>query len=129
MNITEASTNRRTVRSFYDDTIAETVLREICEVSRLYASSANLQPIRFKIVNDKAICDAIFQYVHLAGYIPDYRVTSDEQPPAYILLLTKKNISENPQFDAGAAATNIMLLAKEHKMDTCCIDNFSKKRL
>ena len=129
MNIKDAIASRRTVRSFCDEPVDFEILKKICEDSRLYASSANLQPIRYKIVNDKPTADLIFQHIHLAGYIPNYEVEPQNQPPAYILLLTERKVDENPQFDVGAASTNIMLLAKEYGLDTCCIGNFSKKEI
>jgi len=129
MDIKDAILNRRTVRAFRPEHIATDVLIEICNSSRLYASSANLQPIRFKIINSKELCDAIFPNIKLAAYIQDYNVPENNQPPAYILLLTEKNISLNPQFDLGAVATNIMLLSKEYGLDTCCIGNFSKENI
>lgn len=126
MNVKEAVTTRRTVRSFCGDHISSEILKEICKTSRLYASAANLQPIRFSLINDKSICKEVFEHVRLAGYTPDYKVLPPNEPPAYILLLTDTRVNNNPQFDAGAAATNIMLLAKDYGMDTCCIGNFSR---
>ena len=129
MNVKEAIITRRTVRSFCNDHISSEILKEICETSRLYASAANLQPIRFCIINDSLVCKEVFRHVRLAGYIPGYEVLPQNEPPAYILLLTETQVSSNPQFDAGAAATNIMLLAKENGMDTCCIGNFSRDQI
>ena len=111
MNIKEAIVSRRTVRSFCDEHISTEILKEICDDARLYASGGNLQPIRFGIINDSGICKTIFEHVRLAAYTPDYKVLPQHQPPAYILLLTELCVHNNPQFDAGAAATNIMLLA------------------
>ena len=51
MDIKDAIINRRTVRAFCPEHIETDILIEICNSSRLYASSANLQPIRFKIIN------------------------------------------------------------------------------
>lgn len=129
MNIKEAIATRRTVRSFCDEQVSLDVLQEICEASRLYASAANLQPIRFRIMNDNVTCKEVFQHVRLAGYTPDYKVLPQNEPPAYILLSTELKVSQSPLFDAGAAATNIMLLAKSYGMDTCCIGNFSKEKV
>jgi len=129
MEVKEAIVNRRTVRSFCDEHISTEILKEICETARLYASAANLQPIRFSLINDKPICKEVFEHVRLAGYTPDYKVLPTNEPPAYILLLTDTQVNNNPQFDAGAAATNIMLLAKGKGLDTCCIGNFFKEHV
>lgn len=127
MNVRDAIINRRTVREFSSERIDTKILYDICELSRLYASSANLQPVRFKIINSEDKCEEIFSNIKLAAYIPNFSVSKEKQPNAYILLLTDKNICSNPQFDLGAAATNIMLLSKEYDLDTCCIGNFSKE--
>ena len=127
MNVTEAILSRRTVRSFLQEAIETETLTTICEISRLYASGANLQPIRIKIVNDKDLCEKIFPHTRWAGYTPDYEILPENRPTAYILLLADGGISRNPQFDAGAISTNIMLLAKEYGLDTCCIGSFDRK--
>jgi len=129
MNVKEAITTRRTVRSFRDEHISSEILKEICETSRLYASAANLQPVRFSIINDSSVCKEVFEHVRLAGYTPDYKVLPENEPPAYILLSSELQAGAHLLFDVGAAATNIMLLAKEYGMDTCCIGNFSKENI
>lgn len=129
MDIREAITARRTVRSFCPEHIDRATLEEICVISRLYASAANLQPVRYSIINEKMVCKEVFKHLRLAGYTPDYQVLPENEPPAYILLSTELKVSPNPQFDVGAAATNIMLLAQVHGLDTCCIGNFSKEKV
>lgn len=129
MNIKEAIETRRTVRSFRDEHVDSEILKEICETARLYASAANLQPVRFSIINDSSVCKEVFRHVRLAGYTPDYKVLPQNEPPAYILLSSDQQAGAHLLFDVGAAATNIMLLAKEYGMDTCCIGNFSKESI
>lgn len=129
MNVKEAIVSRRSVRSFCNEYISAEILKEICETSRLYASGANRQPIRFGILNDKVICEAVFEHVRWAAYTPEYEVLPNCQPPAYILLLADIAVNSNPQYDAGAASTNIMLLAKEKGLDTCCIGSFSREHI
>lgn len=127
MNVKEAIISRRTVRSFSQEAIETETLTAICETSRLYASGANLQPIRLKIVNNKELCAKIFPHTRWAGYTPDYEILPENQPAAYIMLLADREVSQNPQFDAGAISTNMMLLAKEYGLDTCCIGSFDRK--
>lgn len=129
MNVKDAILSRRTVRSFSQEAIETEMLTTICEISRLYASGANLQPIRLKIVNDKELCAKIFPHTRWAGYTPDYEMPPHNRPTAYILLLSDREINPNPQFDAGAISTNMMLLAKEYGLDTCCIGSFDRKEV
>lgn len=126
MTVSEAVRERRTVRAFQNTPVSREVLLEICEDARLYACSANLQPIRFKIVTEEA--DALYPLIRLAGYIPGYSLEKHQQPPAYILIATEDANPKNWQFEAGAVCTSIMLLAKEKGLETCCIGNFDKAK-
>ena len=67
MTVSEAVKQRRTVRAFENRPVDRDVLLSICNDARLYACSANLQPIRFKVVSEKAESDAIFPLIRLAG--------------------------------------------------------------
>ena len=124
MTVSDAVTQRRTVRAFENKPVNRDVLLRICNDSRLYACSANLQPIRFKIITDEA--DALYPLIRLAGYIPGYALEEKQQPPAYILIATEDTNPKNWQFEAGAVCTSLMLLAKEQGLETCCIGNFDK---
>ena len=126
MTVSEAVRERRTVRAFENTPIPREMLLEICKDARLYACSANLQPIRFKVVTEEA--DDLFPLIRLAGYIPGYTLTKEQQPPAYILIATEDTNPGKWQFEAGAVCTSIMLLAKEKGLETCCIGNFDKAK-
>ena len=126
MTVSEAVRERRTVRAFENTPLPREMLLEICEDARLYACSANLQPIRFKVVTEEA--DDLFPLIRLAGYIPGYALEEREQPPAYILIATEDANPKNWQFEAGAVCTSLMLLAKEKGLETCCIGNFDKAK-
>ena len=126
MTVSEAVRERRTVRAFENRPVDQNILLSICEDARLYACSANLQPIRFKVVTEEA--DDLFPLIRLAGYIPGYTLTKEQQPPAYILIATEDTNPSKWQFEAGAVCTSIMLLAKEKGLETCCIGNFDKAK-
>lgn len=128
MTVSEAVKQRRTVRAFENRPVDRNILLSICDDARLYACSANLQPIRFKIVSEPAQSEAIFPLIRLAGYIPGYALEKAQEPPAYILIATEDTDARRWQFEAGAVCTSIMLLAKEQGLETCCIGNFDRKK-
>ncbi len=128
MTVSEAVRQRRTVRAFENRPVDREVLLHICDDARLYACSANLQPIRFKIISEPAQSEALYPLIRLAGYIPGYTLTKAQEPPAYILIATENTDASRWQFEAGAVCTSIMLLAKEHNLETCCIGNFDRKK-
>jgi len=45
----------------------------------------------------------------------------NERPMAYVLILEPENKSIFYEFEAGAAATNVMLLAEEKGIQSCCL--------
>ena len=59
MNTLDAIRLRRSIRKFRPEAVPTALLREIVEVSRLYPSGGNLQPIRFAVVTDRELTDAI----------------------------------------------------------------------
>ena len=56
-----------------------------------------------------------------AAYLPDFEILPEQRPAAYILVLTEESARKFTAFEAGAAATNIMLAAEEFGLSTCCL--------
>ena len=129
MQTLDAMRQRRSIRKFRPKPIPHTVLREIVEVSRLYPSGGNLQPIRFAIVSSPALRAALFRDLKWAMYLPGYTIAPEEQPAAYIILLSDPQIRKNCDYDVGAASTMVMLAATEQGLASCPIGNFHTGRL
>ena len=129
MNTFDAMKNRRSIRKFRPEPVSAACLREIIEVSRLYPSGGNLQPIRFALITSKDLTDAIFADLRWAMYLPDYEIAEDERPTAYIVLLRDDNIRKKCDYDVGAASTMVMLAAVEKGLATCPIGNYNATNL
>ena len=126
MDIKTAITQRRTIRRFQNKAIDEQVLRNIIALSRLYASGANMQPIRYIAVTNQNRLDSVFATLRWAAYLPEFRIEYDSRPMAYIILTSDKS---NCQFDLGAAATTLMLAAEGEGLATCCLGSFDRSKL
>lgn len=127
MNILEAIESRRSIRRFTQQPIPGEILNKIIEVSRLYAPARNVQTIRFALVAKKENTDRVFSLLKWAGYLPDFMITEQQRPTAYIVLC-----AENPgtcQFEVGAASTNVMLAAREFGLQSCCLLSFQAQPL
>ena len=127
MNVLEAIESRRSIRRFTQQPISVEILEKLIEVSRLYASGRNFQPIRFGIVAKKENTDKVFPLLKWAGYLPGFAITEQQRPTAYVVLC-----AEDPtacQFDVGAASTSIMLAAREYGLQSCCIMSFQPQPL
>ena len=118
---------RHSIRRFSSKAIEASVLLELVELARLYASGGNIQPVRFSILSAPPYKDQLFHFLHWAAYIPGFSISAEERPPAYIILLRDTKISNGCSFEIGAAATTLMLAAQEYGLATCCVGNFSAK--
>ena len=119
MNTLEAMAERRSIRKFRPEPVSAQCLREIVEIARLYPSGGNLQPIRFAIVTDPALADAVFADLRWAAYLPDYKIEESERPTAYLILLRDENVRKKCDYDVGAASTMAMLAATKKGLATC----------
>lgn len=129
MNTTDAMLQRRSIRKFRPEPVPYPCLRKIVEISRLYPSGGNLQPIRFAILSAPELTDALFQDLRWAMYLPGYAIAPDERPTAYIVLLRDENVRKKCDYDVGAASTMVMLTAVEEGLASCPIGNFNIEKL
>ena len=129
MNTLDAMRLRRSIRKFRPEPVPADLLREILEVSRLYPSGGNLQPIRFALITTQELTDAIFDILRWAMYLPDYKIAETERPTAYLVLLRDDTIRKKCDYDVGAASTMVMLAAVEKGLATCPIGNFDAAKL
>lgn len=129
MYVDQAVLTRRSVRRYLQKPVPPAFLTRLVELGRLYASGGNLQPVRFALIAGPDLRRQIFDQIHWAMYLPEFEVSSAEQPGAYILLLRDGSISKSCDFDIGAAATTIMLSARQYGLDSCCLASFSAANL
>lgn len=112
MNVYDAIMTRRTIRKFTPEKVSRETLVKLVKLASMAAFGANLQPLKFKIIDDD-LCAEIFPYIKWAAYLPDGAPKSGEEPQAYIAVLGDKLIKPQFECDAGAAITNMMLGAVE----------------
>ena len=129
METFDAMLRRRSIRKFRPEPVSLACLQQIVEISRLYPSAGNLQPVRFAIITKKELLDAVFSDLKWAMYLPGYTIEDIARPTAYIVLLRDENIRKNCDYDIGAASTMVMLAAADKGLASCPIGNFSKDTL
>lgn len=127
MNILEAIESRRSIRRFSQKPVSGEILKKLVEVSRLYASGRNFQPIRFAVVAKKENMEQVFPLLKWAGYLPGFTITEDQRPTAYVVLCAQEPAA--CQFDVGAASTSVMLAAREFGLQSCCLMSFQPQPL
>ena len=124
MQTFDAMQLRRSIRKFRPEPVSADCLHKIIEVSRLYPTGGNLQPVRFAIITKPELTDALFADLKWAMYLKDFTIETHERPTAYIVLLRDATVSKKCDYDIGAASTMVMLAAADQGLGTCPIGNF-----
>ena len=127
--IYEKIISRRTIRKYLQKEIPEEVLLKCVEAARLSPSGANLQPLKYVIVNNQKLLKEVFSTLSWAGYLPDYQPRDEEMPRAYIIILLDKKIRQNPGHDAGIASMSISMAAYDESLGSCILGAVDREKL
>ena len=95
MKLKELLMKNRSYRRFYQEEKVDIQdLKEMISNVRLIPSAANLQPLKFILVNNEKVNREIFKNLKWAGYIEDWDGPEHgERPSSYIVVLGNKEIS------------------------------------
>lgn len=131
MNIYELVLKRRSIRRFKPKSIPLEILKKLVNAARLAPSAANLQPLKYIIIEDKKLCQAVFDSLSWAAYIAPLGTPPEgKRPMAYIVVLCDRNTdSRYCKIDMGFAVENMILVALEHGIGSCPIASIDKKQL
>ena len=127
--IYEKIISRRTIRKYLQKEIPEEVLLKCVEAARLSPSGANLQPLKYVIVNNQKLLKEVFSTLSWAGYLPGYQPSDEEMPRAYIIILLDKKIRQNPGHDAGIASMSISMVAYDESLGSCILGAVDREKL
>lgn len=121
MNVYDAIFNRRTIRKFEQKPIPKADLIKLVDCARVAAYPANVQPLKFAIIDNAETLKTLYPFTKWAGALKDGAPKENERPMAYIAVLGDKNIKPGGTFEveAGAAVTNMMLEAVETGLGSC----------
>ena len=121
MNVYDAIMKRRTIRKFEQKAVCEDNLVKLVDCARVAAYGANVQPLKFMIVNNSKTLQKIYPMTKWAGYLADGAPKENERPAAYIAVHGDSSIKSNKMYEveAGAAVTTMMLEAVEMGLGTC----------
>jgi len=96
-------------------------IMEIIDCARLAPTGANLQSLKYFIIEDEADRRAIYPMIKYAGYLPDWNPEFEECPPVFVAVLndTKIKPTEKAECDSGAAIMSMCLAAEEMGIGSC----------
>lgn len=117
----------RSVRRFQaDKPIPHSTLLDLIDLTRFCASSQNMQPLRYVIVDDAPTKDILFPLLRWARHLKDWDgPTPEERPSAYLVQLTDTTIAPSLLCDCGLQLQAITLGATSLGINGCIIRNFN----
>ncbi|MEK7667333.1 MAG: nitroreductase family protein [Gemmatimonadota bacterium] len=129
--IKDLVTRSRSIRRFHQDVpVSRESLAQLVDLARLSPSGANLQPLKYILIADPALCAKVFPYLAWAGYLKDWPgPVQGERPAAYIVVLGDKRIRPVIEHDAGIAVQSIRLGATEMGWGGCIIQSIQRREL
>lgn len=120
--------NRRTIRSFKNEPLKKEDLDYIANCARIAPSAANLQPLKFCIITEKA--SKIFEHIKWAGYLSNWNPTQKEAPPAYLAILGDTSIkTDGFDLDAGICGATICYAAMEKGISSCWLGAINREKI
>lgn len=121
----------RSIRRF-DATrrIDDDVLRKLIGLTRYCASGRNLQPLRYRMVNNENECALLFPHLSWAGYLTDWNgPEQEERPVAYLVQCLDTNLTKNCLCDDGLQLQAITLGATALGIGACIIKSFNPSKI
>lgn len=106
-------------------------LEKLVDLTRFCPSAANLQRLKWGIVNTPELCEKVFAYVGWAGYLQDWPgPEKGERPSAYLVLL--RDLSLGPTvsaLDEGIVAQTALLGAVEEGLGGCMLGTVRREQV
>lgn len=103
-------------------------LEEYVSLARLCPSSANIQPLKYRLIWEKAEVERVLKCTHFGGALPELHLPFDgTHPAAFIVICQDTEINSNlTQFlrDVGAVAQTMLLAATEKGLGGLMIGAF-----
>ena len=121
MDIKTLIKSRRTIRHFEQKPLTKEQLTSYIDAARLAPAAANVQPLKYVVVQSADMAKKVFPNVKWAGYLKgEYNPNPGEEPVAYIAVCEDKSIKQaGNDMDIGAAVENIILAALSDGVGAC----------
>lgn len=124
----------RSVRGFDNSRkVTREEMMDMVDSARLTASSVNLQPLKYVIVNDEENVAKVNSEIAFGRKLPELHLPfPGTEPVAFIIICQDEDISKSENAflkDVGIAAQTITLAAAEKDLGACMIGNFIPSKL
>lgn len=131
MHVERAIRKRRSIRRFSQKKVERRDIERLIDAARLAPSSGNSQPLVYLLVDDKETLDRVFSTLSWAKFLGGKGAPpKNKKPTAYIIVMVDTTITtKNFRRDVGFAVENMLLLATELGIGSCCIGSVERARL
>lgn len=133
MELMELLKTRRTYRRFdQKKSIPDDVVEDIVQAQQYASCGNNRQPLRYIVVRDYDMKEAVFGITRWAASLPpEQGQPKDGEHPAMFVVVLEDNELRNAVtgVDAGLAISNMTLAAWNHGVGSCIIANVKKPEL
>ncbi len=121
----------RSFRRFYqEEQMSTDCLKSLVELATLAPSAANLQPLKYILINTENKNKLVFPSLSWAGYLKEWSGPEEgERPAAYVIMLGDKDLGKSFQCDAGIACQSILLGAVEQGFGGCILGLVNREML
>ena len=122
--------NRSYRRFEQSKAVDKKLLRDLVDLARLSPSAANLQPLKYILINDPDLNKKIFPTLSWAGYLRNWPGPEEgARPAAYIIILGDTAIKKTINCDHGIALQSILMGAVEKGLGGCAIASIKRDEL
>lgn len=129
MTLIELLKRNRSYRRF-DRSVrpSQEIMASWIEGLRYTASARNIQPLKYLLVTDDALCHTLSQSVVWAGYLVEWAgPCENERPTAFVVQLLDTRLASNARFDEGLHLEALGLMAVESGFGACIFLSFDPK--
>lgn len=130
MELFDLIKTRRSIRKFSTEPITESELEQLVELARYAPAAANVQPLKYAVINEKAVCNKIFPHTRWAKLLGERGTPKNgEEPTAYIAVMTSIKERLNTEADAAFAIQNIVLAAWAKGIGSCILGAIDRQKI
>lgn len=128
MEFKELLKKRRTIRRFKQVQVFDKDIRYILDAARVVSCGANIQKLRYIVLQDKQLVKEVFENTAWAGLVSPYRSPEWEKnaPLTFIIVTSPRDAGGVIQANAGAAVQSMEYAAADAGLGSCWIGAYKK---
>lgn len=117
---------RRTIRRFKQVQVLESEIRTMLDAARVASSAANLQRLRYLVIQNRETVEEVFRHTAWAGYVTPRRTPQIgiDAPLTFIVVTGPEEVNNVLFADAGAALQSMELAGWDVGVGCCWIGSF-----